>query len=240
MAQGEKKLSRREKKYLAKKDAIIKSAIEKFSVKGYTHTSIEEIAEGADFGKGSIYHYFTCKEEILNEIVSKKTDELMTLMDSISISDIPPLSKLEKLIDTIMRFFHDNLEYFIITIQHFIPFQSSPTLSPYSPYLKFQSFYEKQNIILSNILRDAQLRNHIIPMDIQEMATILTGMINYSILYWIKNRPSKDFVEWMNLGKIENSTVDYFSKRVQVLIRIFLNGVKHNVSENNDPITNQT
>ena len=46
-----------------------------------------------------------------------------------------------------------------------------------------------------------------------------------SILYWIKKKPSKDFIEWMNLGKRNEAAVDYFSKRVQGLIRIFFNGI---------------
>ncbi len=47
------------------KDAIIEVAIDLFSQKGYTETSMREIATGAGIRASSIYNHFTSKEAIL-------------------------------------------------------------------------------------------------------------------------------------------------------------------------------
>ncbi|MAF32760.1 MAG: TetR/AcrR family transcriptional regulator [Desulfobacterales bacterium] len=43
---------------------IVRVALKLFSQKGYRATSVSRIAKGADIGKGTIYEYFTTKEEI--------------------------------------------------------------------------------------------------------------------------------------------------------------------------------
>ncbi len=47
-----------------KKDLILQAAIEKFIEKDYYIVKIEEIAEAAGVGKGTIYEYFASKEEL--------------------------------------------------------------------------------------------------------------------------------------------------------------------------------
>ena len=226
MKQDRGNSSRRQKKYLAKKEAILESAIAIFSLKGFNRTSIEEIADGADFGKGSIYHYFNSKEEILDSIVSNETEKLLKIIESIAKEETPPLIKLERLITNIMVFLQENSDFFTITMRHFFPLQSAPDSPIASPYQRYCSFFEKQNRIICDILRESQKADLILEMDIHELSIILTGMINNSILYWIKKRPSKDFVEWMNFGNEKNPLGNYFQKRVQGVIHIFLNGIK--------------
>ncbi len=51
-------LSRRERERLARRDAMLDAALEVFSEKGYSGASVDEIAERAEFGKGTIYNYF--------------------------------------------------------------------------------------------------------------------------------------------------------------------------------------
>ena len=51
-------LTRRERERLARRDAMLDAALEVFAEKGYTGASVDEIAERAEFGKGTIYNYF--------------------------------------------------------------------------------------------------------------------------------------------------------------------------------------
>ncbi|MGB3544066.1 MAG: TetR/AcrR family transcriptional regulator [Rubrivirga sp.] len=51
-------LSRRERERLARRDAMLDAALEVFAEKGYSSASVDEIAERAEFGKGTIYNYF--------------------------------------------------------------------------------------------------------------------------------------------------------------------------------------
>ncbi len=55
----------REEKKKATKAAIMEAAITLFGEQGYDHTSISALAKVAGVGKGTIYSYFTSKNEIL-------------------------------------------------------------------------------------------------------------------------------------------------------------------------------
>ncbi len=55
----------REKKKQATRKAILEAAVRLFSEKGFENTRIEELAQAAGIGKGTIYSYFKTKNDIL-------------------------------------------------------------------------------------------------------------------------------------------------------------------------------
>lgn len=57
--------SLRERKKLVTRQCIIREAIRLFSARGFDAPTIEEIASAAQVGKGTVYNYFSSKEEIL-------------------------------------------------------------------------------------------------------------------------------------------------------------------------------
>lgn len=57
--------SRRERKKTAIREQIIAKGVELFSRHGITDVSVDQIAEAADIGKGTIYNYFQSKEDIV-------------------------------------------------------------------------------------------------------------------------------------------------------------------------------
>ena len=58
-------ISRRERKKVAVRSQILSTAIELFSRRGLDAVTIDEIAAAADVGKGTVYNYFTTKEDIV-------------------------------------------------------------------------------------------------------------------------------------------------------------------------------
>ncbi len=57
-------------KKINKRKAIAKSTCDLFITKGFVNISISEIAKVAGIGKGTIYEYFTNKEDIIFELMS--------------------------------------------------------------------------------------------------------------------------------------------------------------------------
>ena len=51
------------------RDCILKVARQQFEQKGYSKTSMREIAESAGVGVGNIYNYFTNKDDLFREVV---------------------------------------------------------------------------------------------------------------------------------------------------------------------------
>ncbi|MGB8323967.1 MAG: TetR/AcrR family transcriptional regulator [Candidatus Acidiferrum sp.] len=58
-------ISRRERKKAELRSQIISTAIGLFSLHGLDGVTVEQIAEAADIGKGTIYNYFETKEDIV-------------------------------------------------------------------------------------------------------------------------------------------------------------------------------
>lgn len=58
-------LPRRERKKIETKEKIFKAALSLFLEKGFENTTVEEITEKADVGKGTFFNYFPRKESVL-------------------------------------------------------------------------------------------------------------------------------------------------------------------------------
>ena len=56
---------RRQRKKDAVRSLILATAIELFSTHGIDEVTVEQIADAADVGKGTIYNYFQTKEDIV-------------------------------------------------------------------------------------------------------------------------------------------------------------------------------
>ena len=56
---------------------IANAAAKLFSNKGYIETSIDDVAAAAKISKGSIYYYFSTKDEILDYILSTFMDAVL-------------------------------------------------------------------------------------------------------------------------------------------------------------------
>ena len=64
-----------------RKQLIIEAATKSFTMFGYKATTIEQVAKLANVGKGTIYTFFTNKEQLFREIVYKFIDEMKIVAD---------------------------------------------------------------------------------------------------------------------------------------------------------------
>jgi TetR/AcrR family fatty acid metabolism transcriptional regulator len=53
-----------------KKKLIVNAALQVIKSKGFAEATVEEIATIAKIGKGTVYEYFSTKEEIVQKLVS--------------------------------------------------------------------------------------------------------------------------------------------------------------------------
>ena len=77
-------LSRRERERRMRRQAMLDAAQAVFAEKGYTDATLDEIAERAEFGKGTLYNYFEGgKEEILFAVFDDTVGELESLIRTV-------------------------------------------------------------------------------------------------------------------------------------------------------------
>src|SRR5271155_3866724 len=67
----------RHAQYGQRRDTILSAAREVFSRVGFAAATVEDVAEQADIGKGTLYLYFRSKEEIYLACLVEEVQELM-------------------------------------------------------------------------------------------------------------------------------------------------------------------
>jgi AcrR family transcriptional regulator len=85
------------------KDRILDAAQQLFFGRGYASTSVAEIIRAVDIAKGTFYHHFSSKEELLDEIVFRFTDEVLAAV--MPIVNDPKMRADEKLGEFFVRGF---------------------------------------------------------------------------------------------------------------------------------------
>lgn len=107
------------------KQEIIESALHLFAKKGYKDTTIEEIAENAQFSKGAIYFYFPSKEHLFHEILKTVFDKVQSFANEAKNLKGSAREKLKTYAINIIRFFlNENTYSFHVMMQAILQMES--------------------------------------------------------------------------------------------------------------------
>ena len=86
------------------------AAIDVFGEKGFDRANVEDIAQAAGIGKGTVYLYFKSKEEIFSAIVAGRT-LLPRATSLMAATDISLEASLTKLAESYLKFMSENLPF---------------------------------------------------------------------------------------------------------------------------------
>src|SRR5262252_2497906 len=81
--------SRRERRSAELRERLFRSALALFASKGYAETTVEDITEAADVGKGTFFNYFPSKEHILMAFGEMQLARLESVIREAEQSDQP-------------------------------------------------------------------------------------------------------------------------------------------------------
>ena len=83
-----------------RKSEILDVAEQLFATKGFDNTSTNDIINAIGIARGTLYHHFKSKEEILDAVINRITEALMRQAEAIAADKSVPL--LERLTKTVM------------------------------------------------------------------------------------------------------------------------------------------
>jgi AcrR family transcriptional regulator len=72
---------RRERKRAETRERIFRAALQLFAERGYLETTVEDITEAADVGKGTFFNYFPTKEHVLAQYGEERVEQVSRALE---------------------------------------------------------------------------------------------------------------------------------------------------------------
>lgn len=159
------------------KDRILQSAYDLFAQNGYEHTTVENIIEASGYSKGTFYHYFAAKEELLLAWLTTFDDNYTDWFNSLDkeMSAIEKLTELNRhILDRIE--FNSELTYVATVFAAQITTSSERLLAK-----KNRNFVRILHTIIKEGQESGELRNDI---SFSELGKIYITLQNGAIYEW--------------------------------------------------------
>ncbi|SDC01547.1 MULTISPECIES: TetR/AcrR family transcriptional regulator [unclassified Candidatus Frackibacter] len=186
----------------SKKERIFTAAIDKFSQKGSTNTTMQEIAETAGVGKGTLYRYFENKEDLIYSLIqygiNKMTNQVKEKISQVEL----PLEKLKIIVGAQLEFYDQHQNFCKFLTREIWGYQSK-----FEDYIK--EIRSNNTVIIENIIKDGIERGVFKELNAETAAVSLSGMINITALHWFM------FQDKFPIEKIRND-----------IIQLYFNGIK--------------
>ena len=123
------KPTRRERKKANVRAHILATAVRLFSSHGLENTTVEQVAEAADVGKGTIYNYFSTKEDIVVAFMAGLEERVQAKVSTFAAAKAP----LDNILADFLRFqfrlkrpYHKFVRVFMAQMlgqtDHFLPY----------------------------------------------------------------------------------------------------------------------
>lgn len=187
-ANGEfENLPRRERQNLRQREEILQTALKLFSEKRYHNVSMHDIAREAEFGIGTLYKFFSSKEDLYKALIMETSEKFSHAVTQVLEQEQDPLRAIER----------------YITIHRELFFQNLPVVRLYFAETKGACFniragFDKDLLKLhdegiknlASVFERGIKENIFRALDPYHMALALNGIIN-SFLFWMMEDPAR-------------------------------------------------
>ena len=177
------KSERKEREYNLRREEILKQAEEVFAAKGYYKATVMEIAEASGFAVGTIYQYFSSKEELFSSMVSEKLEILYGGIRGAVAGKENALEKIRALIAANFLFVENNVSFCNIFIR-----RGSASMGEGVVDLreKMIADYLEHVDFIAAVISEGVTAGIIKQQDPRLLAFVLAGMINSFVMSWMK------------------------------------------------------
>src|ERR1700683_2420662 len=92
------RLGRRERRRTETRERIFRAALKLFTQRGFLETTVEDITDAADVGKGTFFNYFPTKEHVLATFGAERIAIIERAYEGARSSDGPVLRSIQQLL----------------------------------------------------------------------------------------------------------------------------------------------
>lgn len=207
------KKSRKEREYELKKAEIIKAAEKVFASGGYHGTTMAQISQASEYPLGTIYKFFSGKEQIYHDLVFTKGLELGDILIDITKNTlIPPGQRLMESLEACARFCQGNQNFIRIYVSERsnIDGALTPSLNK-----KINKLHGKLISLYQELFEEGIAKKEFKPYPSHQMAVMFTGIMTSIAWFWVTE---------------EAGDPDSLSAFIKTVLDIFTHGI---TSDNN-------
>lgn len=182
----------REAQNRLKQEAFFKAGTRFFNRKGFTGTSLDEIAEYLQVSKGAFYYHFTNKESLLNQCYDYSLDQLEAIYQEVRDKESTATDKLDEVCRRIFSLQNSELG----------PLIRYNTITALPPPIrrKVLTRTEKINDYIGEFIQMGQLEGTLRAANALVAQNMLQGAINASM----------DISLWRKVEDLDTTAIEYF------------------------------
>ena len=178
-----KLLLRRERERQEHVKHILDVAGEMFAKRGFFKVTMKEIAERAEFALGTLYGFFKGKQNLYQQVIEQKVDELVMSISNAIARETLPVHIVERFIEAKLRFFFENLDFVRLYFveMHGPPLYGERALS-FALQEKYRALLDKVSDVFDRGMSDGTFAE--VPS--KTLATALDGQTTAFVFSWLR------------------------------------------------------
>jgi len=203
---------RKERERERRRQQIIVAAKRVFSEKGFTKTTMEDIAREAELSPGTLYLYFKNKDELYASLSLRILQYLIIRLEHVNgNASLDANQKIDALVDAMF----DVYEFDPLVIINMFHLQSSETLKNLSPQLltEIEELSRKSLGLIAKIFE----------MGIEEGVFVERHPIAMADIFWAV---FSGVILWESSKKIIDEKKDYLKQTLKISFDIFKRGIQ--------------
>jgi AcrR family transcriptional regulator len=202
--QVQPQLVRKERERLAKRRDIMHAARQVFAMRGYENATLDEIAEKAEFAKGTLYNYFDGKETLFREIVESALNDVANLAGETMTAGGALREQFHSFALRMMEYYKANEDLLRILTRELNRMQLERELAHMAEHSRHIAS------VLASALRKEIRKRKVVEEDPVELANIFIGMVH--------NRVMRRSLEKRDLAALDAR------KEAALVVRLFFEG----------------
>ncbi|GBD94451.1 fatty acid metabolism regulator protein [bacterium BMS3Abin05] len=164
---------RKQRERLAREQLILDAALQVFSEKGFNQATMDDVAQIAELGKGTLYYYFKSKDEIFLHLLESNTRQFFDQIYQTVESETTFVEIVQKILLFYASYFHENRQFFNI----YFPYESGQIKLKSQEFNAFRKTYYKVRKPFETRLFQKMKEENIASISPENFWKILGGVI---------------------------------------------------------------
>jgi AcrR family transcriptional regulator len=189
---GQQALTRKERERLAHRREILEAAERVFARNGYHGSTVEQIAQEAEFAVGTLYNFFKSKEELYEEVLASLIEQALARLRERVLGEADPVRAVEALIELRVALLDEHKGFARVVFQTPMAEHGDASLALPARCL---TLIEEAQAVFTEVLERGIAGGVFVDVGVVDLAVCLHGILNAFVAQWLLHEPQEPLAE---------------------------------------------